>query len=174
MIKEFNNLEEIQKYYDEKTNTYIFKENEEYIDLIKFNFDLNIPSNIEARDIIAGNINAYNINAHNISAFDINACDINVWFINALDIYAHYFNADNINACDIKAFDINACDIIARDINALDIIARDINSCSIVADNIIYSTVCFAYESIKCKSIKGRRTNSKHFVLNGEIEIRKC
>ena len=106
MIKEFNNIDEIQKYYDKKTNTYVFKENDEYIDLIKFNFDLNIFSNIDARNIYACNINALDINAHDISAFDINACDINVWFINALDIYSHYFNADNINACDIKAFDM--------------------------------------------------------------------
>lgn len=29
MTKEFNNLEEIQKYYDEKINTYVFKEVED-------------------------------------------------------------------------------------------------------------------------------------------------
>ena len=34
MTKEFNSLEEIQKYYDEKSNTYIFKENGAYISLM--------------------------------------------------------------------------------------------------------------------------------------------
>ena len=32
MIKEFNSLEEIEKYYDKNTNTYVFKENNELFD----------------------------------------------------------------------------------------------------------------------------------------------
>lgn len=126
MVKEFNSLEEIEKYYDEKANTYIFKEDDEYIDLVIFNFDLDIKANIDA--------------------CDINARDINAW---------------NIESCDINAININAYDIIADDINAYDI----------KANNIIYFAVCFAYENIKCKSIKGRRENAEHFVLDGKIEI---
>ena len=45
-IKEFNSLEEIEKYYDEKSNTYIFKENGTYIDLVVFNFDLKIRAKV--------------------------------------------------------------------------------------------------------------------------------
>ena len=30
MKKEFNNLEEIQQYYDKNINTYLFKENNKY------------------------------------------------------------------------------------------------------------------------------------------------
>ena len=97
MVKEFNNLQEIQKYYDEKINTYIFIEDNKYIDLVVFNFDLDINSNIDAYDIKAKNINAWDI-----SAWNINACNI---------------NAGNINACDINAVDIEALDIKARDIN---------------------------------------------------------
>lgn len=125
MIKEFNNLEEIQKYYDKKTNTYVFKENDKYIGLIKINFDLNIKSNIDCR----------NINGKNITAYDIDACDI--------------------YACDIYAYDINA---------------RDIYAWSISADNIIYSSECFTYLNIKCKSIKSLEENAVHCVLGGEIE----
>lgn len=121
MSKEFNSLEDIKKYYNEETNTYIFKENGMYIDLVIFNFDLEVLSNIDA----------VNINAYDIVAFDI--------------------NANNINAHDIKAFDIKACNIDARDIS--------------------YNAVCYAYENIKCKSIKGRRENAKHFVLDGKIEV---
>ena len=106
MTKEFNNLQEIEKYYDEKINTYVFKE-----DLVMFNFNLDVDSDIEAGDIIA-------------------------WNINALDI-----NADNINAININANDIS------------------------------YYAVCFAYNDIKCKSIKGRRKNAKHFVLDGKLEV---
>ena len=116
MTKEFNSLKEIQKYYDEKSHTYIFKENGEYIDLVIFNFDLNVNANIEAL---------------NISAIDINA-----WII----------EAKNIEAWDIKALDIKAQDIS-------------------------YYAVCVAYGSIKCKSIKGRRRNAQHLILDGILEI---
>ena len=91
MVKEFNSLEEIEKYYDEKANTYIFKEDDEYIDLVIFNFDLDIKANIDACDINARNINACNINAGNINACDINAVDIE-----ALDIKARDINYDII------------------------------------------------------------------------------
>lgn len=143
MIKEFNSLEEIQKYYDEKTNTYVFKEDGKYIDLIKFNFDLKIFSHIDALGIEARNIDAYDINSHNI----------NVW-----DIDARTLVCNDINAWDVKADFIYACNINALNIN------------SIVID---YYAVCFAYKSIKCKSIKGHRENAKHFVLDGKIEIKE-
>ena len=142
MSKEFNNLEEIQKYYNEETNTYVFEENGEYIDLVVFNFDLDINAHIYANSINAWNINAWDIRAYN----NIDALNINAW--------------------DIKAFDIKAHDINANDIKADDINANDIN-----ADNISYYAVCFAHKNIKCKSIKGRRKNAKHFVLDGVLEV---
>ena len=65
----------------------------------------------------------------------------------------------------IIAWDINARDIKAGNINAQDIKALDIK-----AENILYYAVCFAYNSISCKSIKGKRfENSKHFALDGTI-----
>lgn len=94
MIKEFNNLEEIQKYYDKETNTYIFKEDDEYIDLVVFNFDLYINANIDAMDI----------NAWDIHVNDINAWDINARNIRANDIYAWDIIASDINANDISYF----------------------------------------------------------------------
>jgi hypothetical protein len=70
----------------------------------------------------------------------------------------------------IKAGDIAAWNIITRNINADNISARDIKAWNIIAGNITYYAVCFAYYDIKCKSIKGRKRNSKHFVLYGKIE----
>ena len=29
-MKEFNNLEEMKEYYEERTNTYVFRENDEF------------------------------------------------------------------------------------------------------------------------------------------------
>ena len=36
-----------------------------------------------------------------------------------------------------------------------------------------YYAVCVAYNNIECKSIKGRRKNSKHFVLDGKLEVKE-
>ena len=136
MIKEFNSLDEIQKYYDEKSNTYIFKENGSYIDLVVFKFDLDVEANIDAGCIGALNINAINIKAWDVYTRDLDAYDIVAWDLYSLDIYA----------CNIEAYNIKA-------------------------RNISYFAVCFAYENIKCKSIKGRRENAKHFALDGKLEM---
>ena len=136
MTKVFNSLDEIQKYYDEKSNTYIFKENGDYIDLIVFNFDLDIDANIDAWCIDALNISAANIKAYDIDTRDLHALNIDAW--------------------DIYAWDIEACNIAAENIKAR---------------NISYFAVCFAYDNIKCKSIEGSRENSKHFVLDGKLDI---
>ena len=85
------------------------------------------------------------------------------------DITAWNITAGNINA----GGDINAWNITARDINAWNITARNIIAKNITAWNISYYAVAFAYGNIKCKKIEGRRENSKHFVLDGKIEIIK-
>ena len=106
MTKQFNNLKRMQKYYDEKSNTYIFMENGRYIDTVVFTFDLDVGANIDA-----ANIKARNIRVRNIEAWNINAQDIN------------------------------------------------------------YYAMCFAYNNIKCKSIKGKIEDAKHFVLDGTLEV---
>ena len=97
MTKVFNNKHEIEKYYDEKTNTYIFKEDDKMIDLIVLKFDLDIYCSIIAK----------NIYALDIEAFDIKADDITAWNIRARDIKSKDITADDINAMNIEARDIN-------------------------------------------------------------------
>lgn len=92
MIKEFNNIEEIKKYYDLKRDAYVFKENNKFIDLVVFNFDLDIKADIIAHDIKACNITAY---------------DIDVWDINANYIEADWVFAEDINVIGIKAYSIH-------------------------------------------------------------------
>ena len=117
MIKIFNSIEEIKKYYNKYNNTYIFKENGEYIQLVTLNFDLDVKANI----------NAWNINAGG-------------------DIKAHNIDAKDIKSGNIKAGNINA-------------------------DNIDYLSTCTATNSIRCKSIAGRKKNAKHTVLDGTLEV---
>ena len=112
-------------------------------DDIKFNFDLKMKIDIVAFDIYTCNINCNNIKANNIKA--------------------NYIKANNINCYDIKAIKIDINDINAHNIEADEINANDIN----------YYGICIAYETFKCKSIKWRRDNSKHFCLDSEIEIKE-
>ena len=72
--KIFNSIEEIGKYYKVQSNTYIFEEDDVYIDLVIFNFDLKVNATIDAIDIRAGNIEAMNILACDIIAYSIE-CD---------------------------------------------------------------------------------------------------
>lgn len=170
-IKEFNNINEIQKYYDEKTHTYVFREDEDYIELVIFNFDLNIQENINAWNIEANDINAkdifgYDIEVHDIKGHDIKGHDIHANKIIANDIYARNIDSLNIKSRYINAVDIDGGDIVTGNIDAGNIYAENIK-----AKHINYYAIFCAYENIKCKSIKGRRHNSKHFVLDGKLEV---
>ena len=73
---------------------------------------------------------------------------------------------------DIKADNIKAYDIDANNIDANDIKANDIKAYDISADNINYYAVCYAYNNLSCKSIKGKRKNCKHFCLDVDIKIK--
>ena len=106
---------------------------------------------VEASLKIALNIIALNIDAWDIIALNIDAGNINAWNI----------NAENINAGNINAWNINAENINAGDIKAGNIKAGDIS----------FFAVAFSYLSFKCKSIVGRRDNSKYFCLDYEVEI---
>ena len=66
----------------------------------------------------------------------------------------------------IDAYNISANNIDAWNINAVNIDALNIN-----ANTISYYAVCVAYNNIHCNSIQGRRANSKHFVLDGELIV---
>src|SRR3990167_483737 len=54
---------------------------------------------------------------------------------------------------------------------SIDINAWDISAQNIIARNISFFAVAFARISFKCKSIIGRRENSKYFCLDSEVEI---
>ena len=173
MAREFNSLDEIQKYYNEETNTYIFKENDEYIDLVIFNFNLEVNANIKAYDIHARNINVRDIEVGNIKAWGIKANCIDAYNLDCCDDIV----VKNINACSINAHDIEAVDIETyEDIKAWDIHAHNITAKNIIADNIYaydisYWAVCYAIQNIECHSMKGRRKNHTYFALDGSIYI---
>ena len=111
---------------------------------------------------VEGDIDCNNIDCHNITCLDINCRNITCHNITCLDI-----NCLDINCLDIDCLDINCLDIDCHDIDCNDIICNNIDCCGIR-----YYAVCVAYKNIRCKTIVGRRKNSRHFVLDGKIEIR--
>jgi len=135
---------------------------------LEITFDCKIPCNLKAHNIVAHNIVADNIDAYNINALNIDALNID-----ALNIDAHNIVTHNIDiAHNIVAHDLNAHNIdIAHNIVAYNINARNLYARTIYADNIKYYAFCIAYESLKCKSISGKRNNSLHECLDREIEI---
>ena len=155
-MKVFNNIEEIEKYYNKETNTYVLNFD------VKFNFDFNKKSNIHANNIVAMDINAMDINAKSINARNINACDINAWDINALDIDARHIDTMDIDAWNMDIMSIYARNIKAWNIKALEIYAGDIS----------FFAFCIAYEKLRFNSIYGRRKNSKYLCLDSEPVIK--
>ena len=140
IIKVINTLEEMQEYYNKEANTYEFYD----IDLIIFNYDLNVKASIIANDIYACNINALYIDAcnvkvnNNIKANAIDCCDLCASYIEIKYIDACDIKADGINALTIKnRADINVYNIEAKIINARNIITAEINAEYINAVNVI-------------------------------------
>ena len=162
-----NKQEELEALID-KHNNITIKD-----DLI-INCSIDIDANIKAWY----HIKARDINANDIKARDIKARDINANDIDAFDIKANDINANDIDAFDIKARDINANDIDAFDIKPRDIKANDIKADYIKANNIKvrninYYSFCVARESLKCKTIEGKRKNALHACLDKPIEYIK-
>jgi hypothetical protein len=167
MIK-FNNLEEMQPYFNDRTNTYEFMEDGGVLEItIPFDFYTN-------KNIIAGNINAVNIEARNIEALNIDAKNIKAWNINAMNI-----NARDINAWNITAWNISTQIIDAKNINALKVLSTlTINTENIIATeintgNISFQGVCFSYNDIICKSINEKHPNAKYFSLMGNVFVNR-
>ena len=140
-------------------------------------YTLNVKGDIFAKDILVGAITAHNITAADISAENISAWIISAKNMSVQDISADDITAENISAWDISALDIKAWDISANNIAGFNISARNISAINIKANDITYYAVCYAYNNITCRSIKGLRPNSRHFVLDGKITLRwevKC
>ena len=92
------NEKEMKEYYVEKSNTYVFKDDVEFL------FNVNMEANIWALDIKAQNINAWNIKAENVKA----------WNITVKTIDAYNMKVSNIKAINVGAWNIEAINIYAN------------------------------------------------------------
>lgn len=170
-----NNLKKMKKYYIKNNNTYVFNDD------VEFKFDLKLEShinacNIKARDIDVLTIFAWNIEARNIKAIEIESENIKANTIKTSDIFATDIIAENVDCCivhcgEVVANHIQTMDFEAGDVKTDVLVADTIRATNIDAKNISYNTVCYAIENIICETIKGKHPNSKHFVLDGKIEV---
>ena len=94
MTREFKRIDEIDKYYDKETNTYVFREGEKYIDSVIIDFDLYVDANIEA--------------------CDLECMDIEAQYIDVMDLDALKVKADTVDAHTIKAYKVECDNLIYR------------------------------------------------------------
>lgn len=136
MIKvvNFKDEEEIQKYYDEDKEAFVFKEKGKYIELVKFDFQLDVFASIYAHNIKARGICCFDIHVNNIECSEeLIAEEIFANNIKAYEISARNVNATNIN---VEYETIVSRNIVATNINSERISARKINAININADEI--------------------------------------
>ena len=77
----------------------------------------------------------------------------------------------DLDCGNLECMDLDCKDLNCWDLNCWDLNCRNLNCWDLNCMDLSYSAVAFAYESFKCKSIKGRRNNSKHFCLDSEVII---
>ena len=106
------------------------------------NEDLKVEGNI-----LGKNGEIFNLQVKgNLDCWNLNCCNLNCW-----DLKCYNLDCRNLNCCNLDCCDLDCYDLDCWDLN--------------------FFAVCFAYDNIKCKSIKGRRENSRYFVLDGKIII---
>ena len=110
-------------------------------DDIKIECNININASIMCRDLDCGYLYCQNLDCWDLDCMDLNCGDLN-------------------------CMDLNCMDLDCKDLNCMDLNCRDLH-----CGDLSYYAVAFAYESFKCKSIEGRRNNSKHFCLDSEVII---
>lgn len=156
--KIFNTLEEMAPFWLTQypaSQNYEFIENGKRLDII-INFELAINGNIKAGNITALNISVRNINAGHINASHITAHGIRSGNIHARDITADYIFSGNIDADRITAKHLDA---------------QNVHAYAIEAHDIFFHAVCYTYNNIVCKNIRGLREDSKYFSLDGKVII---
>ena len=104
--------------------------------------DLKVEGNISGKDG-----NRYNLIVKgNLDCLDLDCLDLDCW--------------------DLDCWDLNCGDLNCWDLECLDLDCWDLN-----CGNLNFYAVAFAYNSFKCKSVKGRRENHKYFCLDKEVEV---
>lgn len=129
MERDFFNLDEIQKYYVKDANAYVFKEEDNFID-VYLHFDLDVEANIEVWNLSS---------VYDITCLNLKANDVLVNSLKANTIDANNIEAINVETDNIELWNLKADNVIAKDIKAWEI---SVNSLKV--DAIQYNLICDA------------------------------
>ena len=77
------------------------------------------------------------------------------------DLDCGNLNCGNLDCMDLDCGDLNCGNLECMDLNCGDLDCMDLS----------YYAIAVAYYKFKCKSVVGRRNNSKHFCLDSEVKI---
>ena len=132
----------------------------------KFDGDLIVEGDIKCEGGI-WNINCHNIDCNDINCKNIYCNDINCNNLDCWNIYCH-----NINCHYIKCWDIDCFDIRCNTLDCWNIYCWEIRCNNLDCNNLSFYTSCVAYNSLKCKSAKGRRKNFILKCLDKEIDYK--
>jgi hypothetical protein len=71
----------------------------------------------------------------------------------------------------LNCWDLNCEDLDCGDLNCQNLNCWDLNCQNLDCGDLDYYAIAVAYYKSKCESVKGRRSNSKHFCLDSEVII---
>ena len=82
------------------------------------------------------------------------------------DLYCWDLDCGNLNCGDLDCGNLNC-----EDLKCMDLHCGDLNCGDLECMDLSYYAIAVAYYKFKCKSVVGRRINSKHFCLDSEVII---
>ena len=81
--------------------------------------------------------------------------------LDCMDLDCGNLNCGNLDCGNLDCGNLNCRDLDCWNLNCWDLDCRDLS----------YYAIAVAYYKFKCKSVVGRRINSKHFCLDSEVII---
>ena len=99
-------------------------------------------------------------------------CNINInASIICWNLDCGYLYCQNLDCWDLDCMDLDCGDLNCGDLNCMDLNCGDLNCKDLNCGDLSYYAIAVAYYKFKCKSVVGRRNNSKHFCLDSEVII---
>ena len=159
------NSKQLKKYLDKNKDLHL----EEQDVRIEFQF-----TDEEVRDVYCNDLflmndeEKFDFNGRNFNGGDFYGCDFN-----GVDFDGCDFNGRNFNGGNFNGYDFNGRDFNGYDFNGYDFNGMNFNGYNFNGKKVSYWAFFNCYGSIKCESIKARRTpHSEPICLDGKLEIK--
>jgi hypothetical protein len=107
----------------------------------------------------------------NLKCWDLKCWNLKCWNLNCGNLDCGDLNCGNLDCKNLDCWDLNCLNLDYWDLNCGNLKCWNLDCWDLNCLNLNFSAVAFSYKSFKCKSVIGRRTNSKYFCLDREVEI---